>query len=405
MCAKLSGEPSLSRVELFTQNAYFTFQVVQVFLIATFTSAASTVAPQIVKNPVLATSLLAENLPKASNFYISYFIVQGLGIASSVLSQVVGFVIFNLLYKYLSGTPRALYTKWANLSAISWGSVLPVYTNIAVISKSSSCLYETWLDINAFLGITYAGIAPLMLGFATIGMSLFYLAWRYNIFFVTDTKVDTRGLIYPRALKQLFTGVYIAELSLIGLLATSVAIGPLVLMIIFLIFTILFNLSMNSAIDPLLYNLPRTLAEEEIAPRESGASVESGEKDAGNVSNGSSPTTATGKKPGLFAKFFKPWQHCDYETMRKLVPHGGVDAYGLYAEEVERDAYYPPSVTSATPLLWIPEDPMGISKQEVRDTGKVIPITDEGCTLSDKNKLEWDTEAVRPPVWEEKIYY
>lgn len=244
-----------------------------------------------------------------------------------------------------------------------------------------------------------------MLGFATIGISLFYLAWRYNIFFVTDTKVDTRGLIYPRALKQLFTGVYIAELSLIGILATSVAIGPLVLMIIFLIFSILLNLTINSALDPLLYNLPRTLVEEEMVRRESGASVESGEKAAGNVSNGSSPTTTTGKKLGLFAKFFKPWEHCDYETMRKLVPQGDVDVYGLYAEEVERDAYYPPSVTSAVPLLWIPEDVMGISKQEIRDTSKVIPITDEGCTLSDKNKLEWDTETVRPPVWEEKIYY
>ncbi|KAI1740726.1 hypothetical protein F4680DRAFT_458366 [Xylaria scruposa] len=389
LCAKLSGEPSLSRVELFTQNAYFAFQVIQVFLITTLTSAASAVGLQIFQNPSEATSLLAQNLPKASNFYISYFIVQGLGIASSVLSQVVGFVIFTLLYKFLSGTPRALYTKWANLSAISWGSVMPVYTNIAVIS------------------ITYAGIAPLMLGFATIGISLFYLAWRYKIFFVTDTKIDTRGLIYPRALKQLLTGVYIAELSMIGLLATSVAIGPLILMIVFLIFTVLLNLTINSAIDPLLYNLPRTLAEEEAARSRHG-SIENGEKDAeqaANLRSGATPNTADKKKLGFFAKFFKPWQYCDYETMRKLVPNDAFDVYNLYPEEVERDAYYPPSVTSATPLLWIPEDPLGISKQEVRDTSKVIPITDEGCTLTDKNKLEWDTETVRPPVWEEKIYY
>lgn len=243
-----------------------------------------------------------------------------------------------------------------------------------------------------------------MLGFATIGISFFYLAWRYNIFFVTDTQIDTRGLIYPRALKQLFAGVYIAELSMIGLFATSVAIGPLVLMIIFLIFSILLNLTINNAIDPLLYNLPRTLAEEEAA-RSRRESAENGEKDAENVSNGTSSNTASKKKLGLFAKFFKPWEYCDYETMRKLVPHDGIDVYNAYADEVERDAYYPPSVTSATPLLWIPEDPLGISKQEVHDTGKVIPITDEGCKLTDKNKLEWDTETVRPPVWEEKIYY
>jgi calcium permeable stress-gated cation channel len=135
VCAKLSGEPSLSRVELFTQNAYFAFQVVQVFLITTMTSAASAVGAQIFQNPTMATSLLSENLPKASNFYINYFLVQGLTIGTSVMTQVVGFFIFTLLYKFLTGTPRAMFVKWANLSAISWGSVLPVYTNIAVISK------------------------------------------------------------------------------------------------------------------------------------------------------------------------------------------------------------------------------------------------------------------------------
>jgi hypothetical protein len=120
-------------VELFTQNAYFVFQVVQVFLVVTVGSSASSIANEVRKNPTGITSLLANRLPTVSNFYISYFIVQGLTIASGVISQVVGFVIFQLLYKYLSGTPRKLYQKWANLSAISWGSTLPVFTNIAVI--------------------------------------------------------------------------------------------------------------------------------------------------------------------------------------------------------------------------------------------------------------------------------
>jgi hypothetical protein len=121
---------------LFTQNAYFCFQVVQVFLVVTVASSASSIVQKISKDPSGITSLLAQRLPTASNFYISYFIVQGLTIASGVLSQVVGFVIFRILYKYLAGTPRKMYQKWANLSAISWGSTLPVFTNIAVIGKS-----------------------------------------------------------------------------------------------------------------------------------------------------------------------------------------------------------------------------------------------------------------------------
>lgn len=137
MCAKLAGEPSDSRVELFTQNAYFAFQVIQVFLVATLSSSATAVAKQIFDNPTSATTILANNLPKSSNLYISYFIVQGLSIATSVLTQVVGFFIFTLMYKFLANTPRALYQKWSTLSAISWGSTMPVYTNIVVIGEFS----------------------------------------------------------------------------------------------------------------------------------------------------------------------------------------------------------------------------------------------------------------------------
>lgn len=386
MCAKISGEPSLSRVELFTQNAYFFFQVVQVFLVATIAGAIPAVAKQIAENPGSITNVLAENIPKASNFYISYFIVQGFTIAAGVLSQVVGFVIFNLLYKYLAGTPRAMYNKWANLSAISWGSVLPVYTNIAVIS------------------LVYATIAPLVMGFAVIGLSLFYLAYRYNILFVTDTAVDTRGLIYPRALKQMLVGVYISEICMIGLFAASVAIGPLILMIAFLIFTVLFNLTVNNAIEPLLYNLPRTLESEEAELRKQASeSTKNGKPDAEKIMNGDA--APDGKKPNLFTKWLKPWTYCDYAAMRQLVPTDALDVDNLYTDEIEQNAYLPPSVSSDIPLLWIPEDAMGISKQEVRDTGRVVPITDEGCTLDDKNNLVWDEVGVRPPIWDEKIYY
>ena len=134
--AKIAGAPSNSEVELFTQKAYFIFQLIQVFLIQTITNTASTAIIQIVQKPNTVFDVLSSSLPTSSNFYISYFIVQGLTIATGVLTQVIGLVIFNLLYKILAKTPRAMYKKWTTLSAIMWGSVMPVYTNIAVISKS-----------------------------------------------------------------------------------------------------------------------------------------------------------------------------------------------------------------------------------------------------------------------------
>lgn len=253
-----------------------------------------------------------------------------------------------------------------------------------------------------------------MLFWSTIGLGLFYLAYRYNILFVTDSTIDTAGLIYPRALKQLLTGVYLAEICMVGMFAISKAVGPAVLMAIFLIFTILFHISFQKALDPLLYGLPRTLGVEEelLQERVLSSEVEDGAatKEASNGHNGAVNGTARGaggkKKGNFLTRFLRPWVHADYETLRKLVP---VDAsagnHYEYPGEIESNAYWPPSATSAAPILWIPADPAGVSKQEIGLTSKVIPISDDAATLDEKNKVQWDEEGARPPIWSEKIYY
>ncbi len=248
-------------------------------------------------------------------------------------------------------------------------------------------------------------IAPLVLGFATIGLYLFYLAYRYNVLFVTETTIDTKGLIYPRALQHLMVGVYLSEVCMIGLFGVSQAPGPAILIVIFLVFTILFHMSMNSALDPLLYNLPKSLeAEEEtLMAQMEGGTNGAGAHDEKTDSNGIVP--APHKKPSIVAKFFAPHIYSDYATLRRLIPHDFVDANALYTPDIEEKAYYPPSVSSPTPLLWLPRDEAGVSKQEVAHTSKVIPITDEGAGLDEKNNLTWDAEGTRPPIWEDKTYY
>ena len=126
MMSRLGGLPTLSTIELRTQNFYFWFQVIQVFLVTTLTSAASAAVTQIISDPSSATSLLAENLPKASNFYISYFILQGLTFSSGALLQVVGLILYKVLSKFLDSTPRKMYKRWTSLSALGWGTVFPI---------------------------------------------------------------------------------------------------------------------------------------------------------------------------------------------------------------------------------------------------------------------------------------
>ena len=252
-----------------------------------------------------------------------------------------------------------------------------------------------------------------------------YIAFRYNLLFVFNANIDTKGLVYPRALQQTTCGIYIGLVCMIGLFGINQAPGPTILMAIFLVGSILFHVSLNSAVGPLLDALPRSLEveEEHLMALESGAapgamshhsSSGAGDPDkAGAItsahSNGGTADGHAGaslppphKKPSMFAKFLAPHKYTDYATLRRLVPRDFAQI--TYAEEVERGAYNNPAVTSRTPLLWIPRDSMGISRQEVAHTSKVLPMTDEGASFDEKGNVVWDTETP-PPIHEEKVYY
>lgn len=136
--AIMGGAPTYSDAEYTLQNSYFAFQVIQVFLVATLSSAATSAVQSIISNPASVTTLLSTSLPKASNFYLSYIILQGLGIVSSLLVGLAGLFITPILVKILGNTPRKIFTRWNKLATVSWGVVYPVYTNLMVIGKFSA---------------------------------------------------------------------------------------------------------------------------------------------------------------------------------------------------------------------------------------------------------------------------
>ncbi|KAL4951883.1 hypothetical protein BDW69DRAFT_30947 [Aspergillus filifer] len=410
LMAKIGGAPSLAAVELTTQNFYFTFQVVQVFLVVTLVSSATSVVTKIISEPTSAATLLANNLPKSSNFYISYIVLQGLSFSSGALLQITGLIIGKILGRLLDNTPRKMYTRWSNLAGLGWGTVYPVFTLLAVIA------------------ITYSCIAPLVLGFATIGLYLFYFAYRYNLLYVSNANIDTQGKTYARALQHLTVGCYLLVVCLIGLFAIgigtqAVSLGPLILMIILLVFMIIYHVSLNAAIDPLINYLPKNLEAEEEAlligeghlsngtnsdhdgVAATSSAADGHENGVANIDSEKGLTAArpVEKKPNFFVKWLRPDKYAGYHQLRKYVPSGAETT--TYSPEVEKNAYYHPAIAAQVPLLWIPRDEMGISTQEIAHTGRVIPITDEDAWLDEKNHIHWDVDKGIPPIWEEKVRY
>lgn len=126
-------EPTQKAAQMKVQSWYFPFQVIQVFLITTFASAASAVVTQIIQDPTIAPTLLATNLPKASNFYISYFILFGLLSAALQFLNIVPLLFVLFLGKILDKTPRKMWNRYVNLAGLGWGALYAKFTNLGVI--------------------------------------------------------------------------------------------------------------------------------------------------------------------------------------------------------------------------------------------------------------------------------
>jgi hypothetical protein len=370
-----------------------------VFLITTLSGAATTVVKGIVNDPKTALTLLSENLPRASTFYVSYFILLGLSSAASHLLNIGGFVVVVLLGRILPGkTPRKIFDKLTKLSGPMWGSEFPKWTNLAVIA------------------VTYSGIAPLVLGFATVGFCLLYIAFKYNFLYVYESHIDTKGAAYQKALKQLLTGCYLSELCLIGLFGIATgknlqAIGPLIIMVILLVITIVFQLTLGKALvheearlaysDPIAFN-----GHHEDGLK--GTNGANGEKIAGTQSQ---HVPRASRIPLFLRNIINP----ERNSMNSL--SASLDQFYHHPQEplpveIQKRAYFNPSVTSPTPVIWIVRDDMGISQREIRDTHKTVPgleITDEQAIFNEKGKVYWkgvdDGKAREAPVFDEHIVY
>lgn len=404
--AKLGGAVTLTQVELQTQKWYFAFQVIQVFLVTTFTSSASAVVGQIIDQPAMAPGLLSKNLPKASNFYIAYFILFGVANASLYLFSPMGLVGALILSKF-DKTPRKKYMRWTTFTQPSWGSEYPKWTNMGVIA------------------IAYAVISPLVLGFATVGMGLIYLAYRYNMLYVYNTQIDTKGAFYAKALQQLMVGVYLAEFCILGLLGIGIgstlsAIGPTVIMAVLVVVTIAFHVLVKMKLTPEVNHLPlEDTSTSDHANRSSRHSEQGLVPDA--PSNGeklqfthdrTGPITtnldAPGKEP-LYKKIFTPRQPTVGQISASLAPHFRHPVPTLTKEEAT-EAYVHPALNPQNPVIWLAQDHAGIGRKEceglTRSVGEYgVEVTDRGAVMNEKGKVEWVERVTEAPLWERKVVY
>ncbi|KAL8975318.1 MAG: hypothetical protein Q9197_000443 [Variospora fuerteventurae] len=256
--ARIQGNHTGMAVELAVQNYFFAFLFIQIFLVVSISSGFTNTIAALSENPTNVPGILAQNLPKSTNTFFNYMLLQGLSVSAGALVQLASLIKWFILAPILDSTGRQKWKRQTDLTNINWGTFFPVYTNLAAI------------------GLIYSVISPLIMVFNIITFSLFWFVYRYNTLYVTKFRFDTGGLLFPKAINQLFTGLYVMELCLIGLFflvrdvdgagngVGTPCKGQAIIMVVVLILTVLYQFLLNNAFGPLFRYLPITLEDDAV---------------------------------------------------------------------------------------------------------------------------------------------
>ncbi|KAI0858360.1 DUF221-domain-containing protein [Xylaria cubensis] len=235
------------------QQFYFAFLFVQVFLIVSLASGVVAILEGVLDNPTGITDTLAKKLPSAADYFFSYMILQALSVSSGTLLQIGALVNWYIISRIFNKTARNKWNTNTTLPSVKWGSYFPVYTNFACIA------------------LVYSVIAPIISIFAIITFSLLWVANKYSMIYVNRLSIDTGGVLYPRALNQTFTGLYVMEIALIGLFfiqedekGIHACTPQAIIMIVVTILTALYQLLLNMSFGPMFRYLPITFEDEAV---------------------------------------------------------------------------------------------------------------------------------------------
>lgn len=206
---------------------------------------------------------------------------------------------------------------------------------------------------------------------------------------------DTGGLIYPKAIKQLFTGLYVMEIYLIGLFfllrdkqSKPPCIGQGTIMIVVLLFTVVYQTLLTQAYEPLLQNLPVMLKDilDSADPEQKGTR----RKETRGV---------TGQR---LLDAVDRFDMLDTVLGRSDARSRGFDeslARGHGAPCEMRDQ----ATVAQQPVIWLPRDDLGISDDEISRTKEfsgTIRISNRNACLDGHAKVEVHGP---PPSYEDAL--
>ncbi|KAF4463414.1 phm7-similarity to hyp1 [Fusarium albosuccineum] len=381
LLAEFKGVKTHALRDEFVQKFYFAFLYIQIFLVVSiasfFTASIDELAANVgeLQRARDVLDILSRNLPKAANYFFSYMILQSLSASSATLLQVGTLITRYAIGPLLDSTPRAKWLRHTSPVSVRWSAVFPAYTNLACIA------------------LTYCVISPLISAFAILTFGLLWAAQRYMIFYVYQSDYDTGGVLYPRALNQTFTGVYVMELCLAGLFfivkdenGRLACTAQGVIMILLFISTVLYQVWLNRAFAPLFHYLPIEGSDYLKGTLFRGLATQERRVSECNANDGVCSLGYEGTGRRCLEVAADTAEYSELPTRLEDVPEGVRDM-------LVRTAFEHEALRARRPTVWIPKDDLGISDWEVRQTmrdTRHVSICNRGTSLDGKGVVRFE---------------
>lgn len=399
LLARFEGIPRYTGLELSLMTRFFLFQVVHSFLIVTLSSGVIASGLDMFKEPTTIPATLAENLPKASNFFLTYVILQGLAGSAGGFLQIVALAIYYVKLFILGSTPRSVYDIKYTPRKVAWGTLFPGITLLTVITLS------------------YSIIAPIISGLAIATFFLFYMLYKYLFLYVfqQDLKTDTGGLFYPKALQHVFVGLYLQHICLAALFFLSrnaagnaSCIPQGALMIVLIVFTAGFHAIINNSYGPLLVALPLSL-QNRLGNSVAIEDAEDVGSEDGFGKENTSSSSPKDKDP-LVDRNPDPEAGVSNEQKERIrqglvVSEEARESGGEGATRTEQKVsqkqeqaeinelakygFAHPAASRPQRTVWIPTDELGLSQREVEETRKAgVDVSSRDTVMNHKGNVD-----------------
>ncbi|KAG0367179.1 hypothetical protein BC939DRAFT_496312 [Gamsiella multidivaricata] len=269
MMSTFEGHVRHSDITLALMSKYFFFLIVNVLLLSTLSGGIINMFKELNEGNFSFTqivNILAGSLPKASTFFVTYALLQGLTGPMMELLQIAPFILNILFTKLLAKSPRQIWNVQGRLNSVNYGILFPQ------------------MILMFCIGILYSTLAPLILPFVTFFFTMFYFVYRHQFLYVYMQPVETGGLAFPLAVKQVYAGIFIFEVTVFGIfLGKKAAMNTtphLVLLLLLIVATAISLVNLKQAYNPLITYLPVALFSKDLEMDKNGIVKNNGSRSA-----------------------------------------------------------------------------------------------------------------------------